>query len=51
MKKSRFTEAQVISILKEADAGVAVKDIRRYFFFCCSEAALTGSSTFQVGLG
>jgi len=29
MKRSRFTETQIIAILKEADAGVLVKDICR----------------------
>ena len=29
MKKSRFTETQIIAILKEADSGVMIKDICR----------------------
>ena len=29
MKRGRFTEIQIVSILKEADAGVRVKDICR----------------------
>jgi len=29
MKRSRFTETQIISILKEADAGLAVKQVCR----------------------
>lgn len=29
MKKSRFTETQIVSILKQADTGMAIKDICR----------------------
>ena len=29
MKKARFTETQIIGILKEADAGITVKEICR----------------------
>jgi putative transposase len=31
MKKTRFTEAQIVSILKEADAGMKVADICRKY--------------------
>ncbi|MDH3987210.1 MAG: transposase, partial [Gammaproteobacteria bacterium] len=29
MKRSRFTETQIISMLKEADAGLSVKEVCR----------------------
>jgi putative transposase len=29
MKKSRFTETQIVAILKQADAGMSIKDLCR----------------------
>lgn len=40
MKKSKFTETQIVSILKQADAGVAVKDL-------CRQAGISPATYYQ----
>lgn len=40
MKKSKFTETQIVSILKQADAGVPVKDL-------CRQAGISPAAYYQ----
>jgi len=40
MKKSRFTETQIVSMLKQADAGVPVKDL-------CRQAGVSTATYYQ----
>lgn len=40
MKKSRFSESQIVSILKQADAGMAAKDV-------CRQAGISLATYYQ----
>ena len=40
MKKSKFTETQIVAILKQADAGVPVKDL-------CRQAGISTAAYYQ----
>ena len=40
MKKSRFTETQIVSILKQADSGMLVKDL-------CRQAGISQPTYYQ----
>jgi putative transposase len=40
MKKSKFTETQIVAILKQADAGAPIKDI-------CRQAAISSATYYQ----
>jgi putative transposase len=40
MKKSKFTETQIVAILKQADAGVPIK-------YICRQAAISSATYYQ----
>ena len=46
MKRSRFTETQIVKILKEAEAGVSIEELTRQYGFSKSILRLRSGQAF-----